>query len=773
MANDLCYFTPEEVSRFSEDPDIGDKEQSALYIRDQYPEDVTADSDYVVAPGDDTLEKCMVGLCRKLSTSSIYENKRSITVYDSNESRDYDAPYVDLLSSLFASRDGKQVEVFLSSRFLNFSPQNYTSFEDLSVLPSFSKDQVDTVGFQSAYALSNQSKTELTRFASTLSSATSRFEQLAMNESANVLSFTAECIKAVGRLFSAAGLSVIEREEEFTYESQGSLLLDFAFIMQNVSGYSSKFPQAIRTQAYRSFGNVFPIEYAAPGSAIFLGDWNEELLEDTSAGRLITIDALPWYATIEESHPLLSEIDRLISQHGFSDDLAIVARSLAYQAIGRAFRSVVIIYRSDGEEGSFADDRIQFYRADLAAASRTASELSRRRSEEYGYAEPAELSDLARDRINSTSRKIISDALSPLKTLTDQSMLCFEIADIGSSIANSFLSIDLPDALRSASTALSRVSRIKGITPVLALSRESLTVATASILRRLQISSQPYYGVQEFLSEDELKLSVSKIRRDQSQSRGSDDVGYFLVGFPFGLLERCRNSVPGDVDTFAVTFRFVFDYLRPPAGGAQTRGQQERTVTRYFSPQMKKFIIPTGQASAPIDRILPDSVKCVSYIDGVDGIVSSRRGESVFSVLDARDPSNLIVESALTDGTVSDFVWNLTGINFDETSISDSARYAEPAQISDIRRLQQSLFSRKIENLDNATQARLGSAFERTRIFGQVRSIDEVFGFKYFDCIYAFRINTSEIVDDNRAFSSLGRVFISVEPANFQTRGNF
>jgi hypothetical protein len=188
---------------------------------------------------------------------------------------------------------------------------------------------------------------------------------------------------------------------------------------------------------------------------------------------------------------------------------------------------------------------------------------------------------------------------------------------------------------------------------------------------------------------------------------------------------------------------------------------------------MKKFIIPTGQASAPIDRILPDSVKCVSYIDGVDGIVSSRRGESVFSVLDARDPSNLIVESALTDGTVSDFVWNLTGINFDETSISDSARYAEPAQISDIRRLQQSLFSRKIENLDNATQARLGSAFERTRIFGQVRSIDEVFGFKYFDCIYAFRINTSEIVDDNRAFSSLGRVFISVEPANFQTRGNF
>jgi hypothetical protein len=83
------------------------------------------------------------------------------------------------------------------------------------------------------------------------------------------------------------------------------------------------------------------------------------------------------------------------------------------------------------------------------------------------------------------------------------------------------------------------------------------------------------------------------------------------------------------------------------------------------------------------------------------------------------------------------------------------------------------LFSRKIENLDNATQARLGSAFERTRIFGQGRSIDEVFGFKYFDCIYAFRINTSEIVDDNRAFSSLGRVFISVEPANFQTRGNF
>ncbi len=774
MANDLCYFTPEEVSRFSEDPDIGDKEQSALYVRDQYPADITAESDYVVAPGDGTLEKCMVGLCRKISTSPIYRNKRSITVYDSNESRDYDAPYVSLLSSLFTPRDGKQVEVFLSSRFLNFSPQNYASFEDLSVLSSFSKDQVDAVGFQSAYTLVNQSKTDLTQFASSLSRATSGFEQIAMNESTNILSFTAECIKTVGSLFSAAGLSVIQREEEFTYESQGSLLLDFAFIMQNASGYSSRFPEVIRTESYGAFGGIFPIEYGSiTSSAIILGDWDEDLLNDSSAGGLIQIDSSEWWSTISESHPILSAIDRLISRFGFSDDLAPIARSLAYQAIGRAFKSVIIIYRSSDEDPFSRSERIQFYRGDLAAISRSASELSRRRPTEYGYAEPAELSDLARNRINSTSRKIISDALSPLKTLTDQSMLCFEISDIGSSIANSFLSIDLPDSLRSASTALSRVSRIKGITPVLALSRESLTVATASILRRLQISSQPYYGVQEFLSEDELKLSVSKIRRDQSQSRGSDDVGYFLVGFPFGLLERCRNSVPGDVDTFAVTFRFVFDYLRPPAGGAQTRGQQERTVTRYFSPQMKKFIIPAGQASAPIDRILPDSVKCVSYIDGVDGIVSSRRGESVFSVLDVRDPSNLVVESALTDGTVSDFVWNLTGINFDETSISDGARYAEPAQISDIRRLQQSLFSRKIENLDNATQARLGSAFERTRIFGQGRSIDEVFGFKYFDCIYAFRINTSEIVDDNRAFSSLGRVFISVEPANFQTRGNF
>jgi hypothetical protein len=87
--------------------------------------------------------------------------------------------------------------------------------------------------------------------------------------------------------------------------------------------------------------------------------------------------------------------------------------------------------------------------------------------------------------------------------------------------------------------------------------------------------------------------------------------------------------------------------------------------------------------------------------------------------------------------------------------------------------LQQSIFNRRIENLDNSTQARLGSAFERTRLFGQRRSIDEVFGFKYFDCVYAFRIDTSEIIEDGRAFDSVGRVFISVEPANFQTRGSF
>jgi hypothetical protein len=353
-------------------------------------------------------------------------------------------------------------------------------------------------------------------------------------------------------------------------------------------------------------------------------------------------------------------------------------------------------------------------------------------------------------------------------------MLCLEIADIGQSIADSFLDIDLPGTLRSASSSLSRLTRVKGVTPVLALSRESMTLMTTSILRRLQISSQKYYGVQEFLSEDELKLSVSKIVTDQSRSRGRDDVGYFLVGFPFGLLERCRNSVPQDVDTFAVTFRFIFDYLPPPRGGASRRGTPtEKIITRYFSPQMKKFAILPGQASSPIEQIVPDNVKCISYIDGIDNIVTSRRGDAVFSVLDTRDPADLIAGSALTDGAVSDFIWNLSGISFDEISISDAARYNEPSQISDIRRLQQSIFNRRIENLDNSTQARLGSAFERTRLFGQRRSIDEVFGFKYFDCVYAFRIDTSEIIEDGRAFDSVGRVFISVEPANFQTRGSF
>ena len=121
-------------------------------------------------------------------------------------------------------------------------------------------------------------------------------------------------------------------------------------------------------------------------------------------------------------------------------------------------------------------------------------------------------------------------------------------------------------------------------------------------------------------------------------------------------------------------------------------------------------------------------------------------------------------------------MWNLLGIDLSETAVRDIATYTPSSRITDIKNDQSRFFARRIQDLSIPSQARLGSAFQRTTLFGQSRAIDDIFGFKYMDCVYAFPVRASEIPGISSG-QFVGKVFVSVEPSIFGSertlRGNF
>ena len=766
MSNDLCFFPQSVVSTFGQSQSVGDFGSSALYIRDtRYPDESSTLPDYVTLPDDDTLEQCMLGLARMISETDPFKSRRRsqpLNVYDADLTGEFEGNFQSLLSSFFfnSTSTRSRIEVFSRSNFSNAMPDGYASFEDAIVLPSFSKDQKDSDGFRQSSSTVSSRISDLSSRVSDFSQSTSRFSPLDPDNL--VLRYASGVLNVVGDVLTWLGLEMprLSAEDDVDWIPA---LQDIACIIQRTNDQRDRFSEILPSTA-SGIRLIFP--EVTPGSGDTLSFERGDMGTDESAGRIVSIifreDS--WSSsglyTDADAHPIFSRIDGSI-RINFGSDIneqqLRAYRSFAIQLIGRALRNVFI--RFTKKDADINDSKFYFYKTDLAAIPRAINYLTTGEIGTIIMSGDEDLTVSQNLRIRQSREKIQQNIFSSLRTLTDQAMMCLEICDIGESVRSTMtsLSTDLPTSLTAAATVIQSSNNIRGISPVIALTRESLVLMSSELFRRTSISNYQYYNSKEVMSEEEFKLSSAKILDDTLEADDEDDLTYYFVGFPFGFLERCRGSTSVDTDTFNVTFRFIV-------------GDVVSEVVKTFSPNMKKQEIFPGDAREPINLVSPDIVRCISYIDGIEDLVPARLGDTVFSSIGtSRKPT---VQAALSSGCAADFVWNLLGVDLSETFVFDPATYSEPARNSQIRADQERSFAQRISSLDNASKARLGSAFQRTNLFGQKRSIDDVFGFKYFDCIYAFPVKTSEVpnIDRNQI---IGRVFISVEPSTTITKGSF
>lgn len=765
MSNDLCFFPQSVVSTFKESDAVGDFASSALYVRSsRYPAEAVELPDYITRPADDTLEQCMIGLARMIAEIPPFKTKKTappLNVYDAYSLGGFPANVQDILGSFFFRPAGSSttVETFSRSSFSNAMPDGYASFEDSALLPSFSKDQRDSDGFRQASTNVAARNLDLSSRVEAFAQATSRFSPI--DPESQILRFASAVLNIVGDVLTWLEIDRFSSSEnEFEWSAA---LLDIACIVQRANSLRDNFSEILPTNA-SGIEIVFP--QISPGSGDSLNfDYGDAAADDEIVRKVVILGEYPgWTRTgLYESvdvHPVFSRIDgaiRINLGENFNESQMRAFRSFAIQLIGSSLKNIFIrLTNSDTEINSAV---VTFYRTDLAAIARAINYTTSGAATSILIPGDENLASPQGQRVGSSLRKVQQNIFSSFRTLTDQAMLSLEVCDIGESVRStiSTISSDLPAALVTAANTIQSVNSIRGITPAIALTREGLIHMSSELARRLSPSGYQYYNSKEVMSEQEFKLACAKVLDDTLAAADEDDLTYYFVGFPHGFLERCRASNSLDTDTFNVTFRFVV-------------GDVSSEVVKTFSPNLRKQEILPGDAQEPITAVSPNIVRCLSYVDGIQDLTTTRLGNSVFSVIEtSRNPA---AQSALASGVAADFVWTLLGLDFSETLVFDSATYSEPTRNSQIRVDQERMFSQKISSLDNTTKARLGSAFQKTNLFGQSRSIDDVFGFKYFDCVYAFPVKASEAagIDTSQV---IGRVFISVDPSTTITKGSF
>jgi len=767
MSTDLAFFSRDVVKTFKEDPSLGERLGSALYTRGiSFPEEISENPDYISSPDDLSLEDAIRGLGRALAGGVLKSEANPATTYVADADRSLPSSFEPVLDSLFfTDANLKRVETFANSSFAATSPDGYVTFEDSVLLKCFTKQQKDSPGFLEASSLASQASQIVLRKAESLVVSCRPFSSNLLDPQKRLMKFLVALLRELGSILdilkeidTAAEIQDVESVGSPGFSNRSGVprnaLRDLAVIAQSCTQYgTSVFEVSFIEGVQASYTTNVQIGTIPDPGAAFL--YRHTRIDDSEGQDWL--EARLYDSENTEIHPIFAMIDaQITSVLGFTQEIQVrAARSVAVQFLSRSLRSVFFDFETNEAGGTY----FTFSRTDLAAIPFAIDSIL---SGGLGFPSRPGLSSEEIARINNIRISIIDDALSPIRAITDQVVASLEFVDMVESYASSLASCDnLSRNLRSASSTLSSVTRIKGITTPLALTRDSLIASSLYFFTRSATSGITGYSTQEVLSENEYKTILSRLLKISQESTSEDDLSYFVVGFPFGLLERCRNESPSDTDLFLVNFKFEIDGI-------------ESTVTKTFSPNIRKTELSPGQAADPIEQIDTDKVKTLSYIDGVQDIVRTRSGEAFFSI---QDTSYLeAFRIALTSGCLIDFMWNLLGIDLSETAVRDSATYAPSSRITDIKNDQSRFFARRIQDLSIPSQARLGSAFQRTTLFGQSRAVDDIFGFKYMDCVYAFPVRSSEIPGVSSG-QFVGKVFVSVEPSIFGSvrtlRGNF
>jgi hypothetical protein len=776
FSTDLCFFDRSTVSNFKEDPSLGERLGSAIYTRQgfSFPAEIAENPDYIVSPDSSSLEDAIRALARNLSGGVLKSEQNPLTTYVADAGREVPADFEPILNSLFFTENSKRIETFANSSFAATSPDGYVTFEDEVLLRCFSKTQVDAQGFLAASVLASRAAERVLQRSESLVTACRPFSGNILDPQKRVMKFLVSLIFELGSMLRSLRNIDVEAEREDVegsggvavgstdYDSSGyefspttgipNILRDVAAIAQSCTSYGTSFFDLVFIEGAQ-------ISYTVDVQIGTVPDRNTEFMYrtariDTSDGRA-WLDSRLYDAENAEIHPVFAMIDRQIaSALGVSQaSQTRAARSIAVQFISRALRSVYFGFQV-AETG-----RIDFLfsRTDLAAIPRAAEAIA---DGGLSFSRDEGLTAAQRSRISNIRNNIVNDALTPIRAISDQVLSSLEFVDLVESYATSLASCNnLSVNLRDASSQIAPLIRVKGLVTPLALTRDSLIASSLYLYSRSQPSGIPGYSTQEVLNENEYKTILSRLLKLSQESADEDDLTYFVVGFPFGLLERCRNESPGDTDLFTVNFKFEID------GSVST-------VSKSFSPNIRKTSLAPGQADGAIDQIDTDKVKTLSYIDGVQDLTRNRNGELIFSIQDTSYAQSLYADG-LNSSCLIDFVWNLLGIDLSETAIRDGASYVPTSRVTDITNAQSRFFARRIQDLDTTSRARLGSAFLRTTIFGQSRAVDDVLGFKYMDCVYAFPIRASEIPGLTSS-QFIGKVFVSVEPSiSPSVRGNF